>query len=196
MPRSRRLRNYIREITESPTIEKLSFIPPFLILVVEIILLHHAVTFNVDQYVINLIVVLLIISAVEILLVMREMHEHYRRSNFDRELTIRLDDFVLEKKNRNVKKIVEDFIELHPQYYNYRNEIYRLTCQILETHREEAIEKELTDKLKKFIKRRKKMNVDQILAAFLKKYPNYKKFQAEVYVKTCQIMGVSPEENV
>ena len=195
MPRCGRLRGYIREIAESPRIEKLSFIPPFIIVVVEIILIDHAIRIG-DPYVIMLTTILFILSLIEILLVAREIHEHYQSSNFERILTIRLDDFILERKKRNVKELVEDFIEIYPHYASYRNEIYHITCQIIETHKKEVLEKALEDKLKKFIKRRKKMNVDQILAAFLKKYPNYKKFQAEVYVKTCQIMGVSPEENV
>jgi len=194
MPRSGRLRNYIREIAESPRAEKLSFIPPFLILIVEIALLHHAVTTYADQYVINLIVVLLIISIIEIFLVMREIHEHYQRSNFDRELTIRLDDYITERKTEKVKKIVEDFIDVHPDYGPHRTEIYHIACQIMDTLKEKAWEKALTDKLKKFIKRRKKMNVGEILKAFIKKYPTYKKYRAKIYHIACQIMGV-PEED-
>ena len=40
-------------------------------------------------------------------------------------------------------------------------------------------------------KRRKKMNVDQILNAFIKKYPTYKKYRGKIYQKACQIMGVT-----
>ena len=38
------------------------------------------------------------------------------------------------------------------------------------------------------------MNVDEILEAFVKKYPTYKKYRAKIYQKTCQLKGV-PEEN-
>ena len=64
----------------------------------------------------------------------------------------------------------------------------------METHREEALEKALDDKLKKFIKRRKKMNVDEILEAFIKKYPKYRKHPGEMYRVACQVMGVSKEK--
>ena len=192
MPRSGRLRRYIREFTGSSRAEKISFIPPFLIIIVEGVLLAHALTINVpDIMVVELTTVLLIISIVEILLVSREMHEHYISSTFDRILTIRLDDFVLRQKEKSVKKIVEDFIDIHSEYKNKRSEIYHITCQIMETHKKEAREEALVKKLKPFIKRRKKMNVDEILKAFVKKYPNYKRYRAEVYESTCQLMEKS-----
>jgi len=190
MPRSGRLRNFIRKYSESPRTEKISFIPPFLILALEIILIIHALTLH-ETYVVILTTILLIISIIEILLVGREIHEHYMSSTFDRILTIRLDDFVLQRKEKNVKKIVEDFIDIHSEYKNKRNEIYHITCQIMETHKEEAREDALIKKLKPFIKRRKKKNVDQIIKAFMKKYPQYKKYRAEVYEKTCQLMANS-----
>ena len=95
MPRSGRLRTFIREYKESPKTEKLSFIPPFLILIVEAVLLLHALTIDVpDIMVVELTGILLIISMIEILLVSREIHEHYTKNNFDRVLTIKLDDFI------------------------------------------------------------------------------------------------------
>ncbi|MCK4902270.1 MAG: hypothetical protein KAS76_02850 [Thermoplasmatales archaeon] len=190
MPRSGRLRTFIREYSESPRTDKLSFIPPFLILILEIILILHALAIN-EVYVIILTATLVIISIVEMILVSLEMHEHYQSSNFDRLLTIRLDDFVIDRKEKNVKKIVSDFIDQHPEYTTNRNEIYHTTCQILETHKEEAIEKEITNKLNKLIKKRRKANVEEIVETFVKKFPKYKRYRTEIYEKTCQIMGNS-----
>ena len=188
MPRSGRLRNYINEIAESPRIEKITFIPPFLVLIVEIILIRHAIMIE-EAYVIILTTILLILSAVEIILVFEEIHDHYQRGNFDRILTIRLDDFVLERKKLSVKEVVEEFIQTYPQYNKHRNEIYHITCQIMETHKEEKWEKILEDLLSKFIKRKKKMTVDDTLGTFLKKYPKYRKRRGIVYEKICQIKG-------
>ncbi|MCK5636373.1 MAG: hypothetical protein KAH91_03050 [Thermoplasmatales archaeon] len=188
MPRSGRLRNYINEIAESPRIEKITFIPPFIVLIVEIILIRHAIMIE-EWYIIVLTTILLILSAIEIILVFEEIHEHYQRSNFDRILTIRLDDFVLERKKKSVKEVVEEFIQTHPHYNKHRNEIYHITCQIMETHKEEQLEKVLEDVLNKFIRRKKKMTVDDTIKAFLKKYPKYRKYRAEVYEKICQIKG-------
>lgn len=190
MPRSGRLRNYINEIAESPRIEKITFIPPFLVLIVEIILIRHAIMIE-EAYIIVLTTILLILSGVEIILVFEEIHEHYKRNNFDRILTIRLDDFVLGRKIKSVKEVVEEFIKIHPQYNSHRNEIYHITCQIMETHKEEQWEKLLEDTLIKFMKRKKKMIVDDLLKTFLKKYPKYIKYRAEVYEKICQIKADS-----
>ena len=178
---------------ESPRTERISFIPPFLILTLEIILIIHAILLN-EIFVIILTSILLIISTIEIVIVSYEIHEHYIKINFDKILTIRLDDFITEKKGKNVKKIVTDFIEKYPDYETHRNEIYHTTCQILETHREEAIEKEVENKLNKFIKRRKKANVDEIVESFVKKYPKYKNYRGGIYIITCQIMANSTKK--
>jgi len=187
MPRSGRLRNFIREYKESARFEKLSFIPPFLILIVEGVLLVHALTIDVPNImVVELTTILLIISVVEILFVGEEIHGHYRRTNFDRILTIRLDDFIIKRK-KNVKLLVEEFIEIYPSYHNHRDEIYHIACQIMQTHKEEAIEKTIEDALKPFFKRNKKKTVNEILEGFIKKYPKYKKYSAEAYQKICQL---------
>jgi len=188
MPRSGRLRNFIREYKESPRFEKLSFIPPFLILIVEGVLLVHALTIDVPNImVVELTTILLIISVVEILFVGEEIHEHYRRTTADRTLTIRLDDFIIKRKKKNVKLLVEEFIEVYPTYRNHRDEIYHIACQIMQTHKEEAIEKTIEDALKPFFKRNKKKTVNEILEGFIKKYPKYKKYSAEAYQKICQL---------
>jgi hypothetical protein len=188
MPRCGRLRGFIRECRESPRIEKLSFFPPFLILALEIILIAHAISIN-ETFVIFLTLILVIISFIEMILVALEIHEHYQITNFDKILTIRLDDFIIEKKIKNVKKIVTDFLDFYPEYEKHRNEIYHTTCQILETHREEAIEKEIFKKLNTFIKRKKKATVDEIVESFVKKYPKYKTYRVEIYEKSCQLKG-------
>ena len=190
MPRSGRLRSFIKEYKESPRLEKASFVPPFMILIIEIILIIHAISLE-EIYVILLTAFLVIISTIEIILVSLEIHEHYQRGNFDRVLTIRLDDYILERREKNVKKIVTDFIEEHPEYSNHRGEIYHTACQILETHAEEVWEKKLTEQLERFIKRRKKQSVDEILEAFVKKYPPYKKYRSKIYEKICHILGRS-----
>lgn len=189
MPRSGRLRSFIREYRESPRTDKLSFIPPFLILILELFLFTYAYIRN-EVPVMLLTLILLVISVIEAIFVTREIHEHYIKTNFDKILTIRLDDFITEKKEKNVKKLISDFIDQYPQYNIHRNEIYHTTCQILETHEEEKIEKEIEKKLKTFIKRRKKANVDEIVEGFVIKFPKYKGYRVEIYEKTCQILGV------
>ena len=187
MPRSGRLRSYIREVAESPRFEKISFIPPFLVLIVELILLEHAISIQVI-HVIQLTLILLILSIIEIIFVAEEIHEHYTRGAFDRILTIRLDDFIIERKGKNVKKLVEEFIEVYPDYSHHRNEIYHIACQIMETHREEKWEKELRIPIQKFLRRNKRKNLQEIVGLFIKKHPKYKKNPEDVYHMASQMM--------
>jgi len=180
MPRCGRFRRFIREYNESKKTDKISFIPPFFILILEIILITHALIEN-NIFVIWLTSILLIISIIEIIFVTREIHEHYQSSNFDRELTIRLDDFIIGKNEKNVKNIVEKFIDKNPNYEQYRNEIYRISCQIMETHRKELWEKTLEIRLKKFITSNINLAIREIIDNFLEKFPEYKKDPGRVY---------------
>lgn len=193
MPRCGRIRRFIREYSESSFTDKISCIPPFLILTIEIILLRHAFVIN-EPYIIILTTALLIISLLEIIFVTLEIHHHYQRSSFDRNLTIRLDDFILERKMLNVKSIVEKFIERYPDYEKFRNEIYRIACQILRTHREELWEKTLRSRLEKFIDKNDYDNIKDIVEGFVEKYPEYLKNPGKVYSITAKIMEKSNSE--
>ena len=187
MPRCGRLRSFIKEYSESQKTDKLSFIPPFIILIIEIILIIVAIIEN-DVIVIWLTFILVIISIIEIIFVTREIHDHYQRNNFDRELTIRLDDFIIEKNERNVKNLVEKFIDLHPSYNEYRNEIYHIACQIMETHKIELWENTLEIRLKKFIKKSSNKSIREIIDQFIEKYPEYKKDPGKVYPLAAQMI--------
>jgi hypothetical protein len=187
MPRSTRLQNYIKEVAESRTVEKLSFFPPFLILIVEIILLIHAFEIQV-LYVIELTIILVALSIIEIFLIMTELHDHYTQLNFDRILTIKLDDFIMDHKYKNVQIVVNKFIDKYPQYCNERNEIYHIACQILETHKEELLEHDLNQDLQKFIKTTKLTSVDDILQEFLEKNKKYRSNPSKIYKQICEIL--------
>jgi len=184
MPRCGRLRSFIREYNESRRNDRISFLLPFFVLSIEIILLYHAITI-IEGYVIVLTSLLLTLSIIEITLVSREAHKRYQQINFDRILTIRLDDFITKTRIKNVKIIVEDFIEQYPEYKKHRSQIYRTSCQILETHKEEATGKNINEKLEPFVKRRKKKTVDELLTLFLKRYPKYKKNRDIIYERIC-----------
>lgn len=192
MPRSGRLRTFIKEYSESPRTEKISFIPPFVIVAIELILLIHALSSN-DLVVLQLTAILVVISVIEIILVINEIHDHYLRGNYEKILAIKLDDFITSTKQTNVRIIIEDFIEEYPEYKGHRGEIYRTSCQVLETHREEVFEKEITLKLKRFIKKTDMKNVDDILKKFLKQNPKYKNKRSKLYKITCKILGISGE---
>ncbi len=188
MPRCGRFRTFIKEYRESERFEKLSFIPPFMILALELILLLHAFTIEADTLVIELTSILLVISMIEIILVSREIHEHYINDSFEREMTIRLDDFILERRMDNVSTIVEEFINENPQYCNYRNSIYHVSCQIMETHKHELWEKTLKTRLNRFVKKSEKKTIRDIIDGFMKQFPEYKKNPERVYEMAARII--------
>jgi len=189
MVRCGRLRGFIQEFSESKRIEKISFVLPFFVIVIDLILIEHAIRIN-EHYIIFFTTLLFFLSVIEVGVVIREIHGHYQNSIFERLLTIKLDDFILENlQQTSVKTIVEDFIKKYPNYEPFRNEVYHTTCQILETHKEEKIEKELIHILKNFIKKQKRPTVDYVVDSFIKNYPKYKKYRSEIYVMTAQILS-------
>jgi len=118
MPRCGGIRRYCREIADSPRVEKIAFVPPFAILTAELILLYHALNFG-EGFVILLTLFLLMLSLIELFLILREIHEHRKQTNFERELAIRLDDFIIERHMDNVSNKVSTnevqklFVELN-----------------------------------------------------------------------------------
>ena len=180
MPRSGGIRRYCREIANSPKREQVAYIPPFLILTAELILLLHALELK-EGFVIFLTSFLLIVSLIELFLILREMHQHRCQTTYERELTIRLDDFIIERHMDNVSRIVEDFINEYDEYKDNRTTIYHIACQIMHTHKQELWEKTLRTRLKRFLVKTDKESLRDIIDAFLKKFPEYRKDPAKVY---------------
>ncbi|MBU0496534.1 MAG: hypothetical protein KKG04_01085, partial [Candidatus Thermoplasmatota archaeon] len=140
-------------------------------------------------YVIQLTIILVSLSIIEIIFVMSEIHAHYKQSNFDRILTIKLDDFILKSKHKNVQFLVKHFLKENPEYASNRNHIYHISCQILETHEEEIYKRNLEKDLKRFIKSSSEKSVDSILSGFLKKYPEYKTNPSKIYQRICDYLN-------
>ena len=90
-----------------------------------------------------------------------------------------------------MKKIVADFLYHYPEYEKHRNEIYHTTCQILETHKEEELEKEIYKKLDSFFKKKQRANVDDIVETFVDKYPKYKPYRIDIYDRVCKLKGLN-----
>lgn len=183
MPRSGGIRRYLHEIAESPTTEKIAFIPPIVILIAEAILLIHAISLD-ESFVISLTGFLLIVSIIELYLILKEFHEHRTQTTFERELTIRLDNFIIERHMGNVSNIVTDFLNEFEEYRGSRTTIYHIACQIMETHKQELWEKTLRTRLKIHLKKSKKKSLRDIIDAFLKRYPEYQKDPEKVYQLT------------
>ncbi len=103
-------------------------------------------------------------------------------------MTIRLDDFIIEKNEKNVKKIVEEFINKNSHYETDINEIYHVACQIMATHKEEMWERTLDTRLKLFIEKNNSHNIRTLIENFIDKYPEYKKDPGKVYPLAAQMI--------
>lgn len=188
MPRCGRVRTFINDCIQSPRTKKISFFLPYLILILELIVLIDALIIS-NLTIAYIAIILVIISVLEIIFVTKEIQYRIIENNFDNILTIKLDDFITKKREKNVKIIISEFIEQYPEYNKHRSKIYHTTCQILETHQKEALDKDITDKLNQIIKDNKKLNVDQIVEKFLEKYEKYEKYRSKIYDKTCKLLG-------
>ena len=135
MVRTWRLGNFLRETFESPLIEKLSFILPFVVITVDIILIEHAVRIN-EHYIIALTTLLFFLSTIEIIVILEEIRERHKESTLERTLTIKLDKFMLRRDVKNVKNIVKEFIKFHPQYKKNTGKVYHIACQIIENKKD------------------------------------------------------------
>ena len=183
MPRCGGIRRYCREIADSSIGEKIAFIPPFAILIAELILLYHALNFG-EGFVIVLTAFLLILSLIELFLILHELHEHRKKTNFERELAIRLDDFIIERHMDNVSTIVTDFLEEFEEYRGNRSMIYHIACQVMQTHKKELWEKTLRTRLKRYMDRSSEKQLRPIIKGFLEKFPEYRKDPEKVYQLT------------
>lgn len=141
MPRCGNLRRRIQESTKSIKAETASFVLPLLILLVEFILLEDAWSIGAGGHIIFLIIVLLVVSLIELILVSREIYTRRQEQEFDRCLTIKLDDYIIEAQKINVKEIVTSFIEQYPLYKKNRSQLYKITCQILQAHKDKIFKK-------------------------------------------------------
>ena len=180
MPRSGGIRRYCRKIAKTPKREQIAYIPPFVILTAELILLFHALELQ-EAFVIFLTSFLLIVSLIELFIILREMHQHRCQSTFERELTIRSDDFIIERHMDNVSRIVEDFLNEYEEYKGNRSTIYHIACQIMQTHKQELWEKTLRIRLTRYLKKTKKESMRDIINDFLRKFPEYRKDPEKVY---------------
>lgn len=147
MARCSKSRNFLKEVAKSPFVEKLSFLLPFFVITIDVIILEHAIRIQ-ETYIIVCTSFLFILSLIEIVAVSSELHQNYRKSNFEKTLAVKLDDFITENREFNIKRIVANFITYNPEYNVHRNDVYHLTCQILEKRGEDTLEKIIDENLK------------------------------------------------
>lgn len=187
MLRLSRIHQNISNICTEERFEQISIILPLIILIVEIVLIVHALDIQ-EAYVIALTTFLLVVSIIELILVTKEVTDQKSKRNFDSTLTIRLDDFINKTKNSNVKDIMNTFIEKYPIYRNHRVDIYKLCCKILQTHQDELVEIKYNKKIIQFLNKTDKKHLSEIVEEFIFENPEYEGYALDIYEKISQIL--------
>ena len=136
MVRCRRLSCFLRETFESPLTEKLSFILPFFIITVDIILIEHAIRIN-EHYIIVFTTLLFVLSLIEITVTLQDIRGHHKKDNLEKTIAIELDKFMSKKDAEDVKILVEDFIKKNPQYNKHIGKVYHIACHVIESKKDD-----------------------------------------------------------
>ncbi|HDO19296.1 MAG TPA: hypothetical protein ENG74_01070 [Thermoplasmatales archaeon] len=140
MVRYRWFRSWLKEIVESTFVEKVLLMLPFVILVLDLYMLNHALHVN-DVYVIMPATLLFIFSVAEIVVALDEIHEHAKESILSRKISSRVRSLI---KNSNekltVKRVMALSLEKYPELKKYRKQLYHIVCQTLAERRKEETE--------------------------------------------------------
>ncbi len=131
MVRFRWLRNRLKELSQSTFIERVLLVFPFFILVLDLYMLHHAMSIG-DQKIIVPATLLFIFSVMEIIVAFDEIHEHVIETLSDKKISKKVRSVVKgSKHNMTVKRAMELSLEKYPELRKYRRKLYHVICQVL-----------------------------------------------------------------
>ena len=126
--RHRFFRGRIKEIFSATIIEKLAIIIPFLVMLWDIEIFYYSLV-NREEYIFIFSIFVLILSSIEIIVVMEEIHKNFSEIKKKKELREIVKKIVDETEEKNVKKIVSKVIKKNPEYS--MADIYHVVCEIL-----------------------------------------------------------------
>lgn len=126
--RHRFLRERFKEIFSATIIEKIALIIPFLVLIWDIEIFYYSLI-NREKYIFIFSIFVLILSSIEIIVVIEEIHQHFSEIKRRKELREIVKKIVSESKEENVKKIVKKVIKKYPEYSV--SDIYHVACELL-----------------------------------------------------------------
>ncbi|MBC7128769.1 MAG: hypothetical protein H5T45_03440 [Thermoplasmatales archaeon] len=130
--RHRFLRDRIKEIFSATIIEKLALVIPFLVLLWDIEIFYYSLV-NREEYILIFSIFVLILSSIEIIVVIEEIHQHFGEIKKMKKLRKIVKKIVDETEEKNVKKIVKKVIKKNPEYS--MADIYHVVCEILNEER-------------------------------------------------------------
>lgn len=131
MVRFRKLRKWLRELTESTTTERILLALPFFILSLDLYLLLHALSIG-DMHIIIPVLILFVFSVAEIVVTLDEIHERATELLRYKRLEAKVRKAMEKTKDRlTVRTLLNHILEEHPELRKHEKSLYHVICQIL-----------------------------------------------------------------
>ncbi|HEC88722.1 MAG TPA: hypothetical protein ENI52_05345 [Thermoplasmata archaeon] len=127
--RHRFLRNLFNEILTASRIIKIALIIPFIVLIFDAEIFYYSWT-NHEKTILIASGFVLLLSILEIIAVIKEIHEHISSVRRKEILMEKLRQIAENMKKPTVRKIMDTFMEKYGEEYSV-NEVYHATCDLL-----------------------------------------------------------------
>jgi len=131
--RHRFARNLLNEILTASRIIKIALIIPFIVLLFDAEIFYYSWT-NQEKTILIASGFVLFLSILEIIAVIKEIHEHVSKIRRREILEERMKKIAKEIKNPTVRKIVDEFMAKYPREYSI-NEVYHVACILMDNLR-------------------------------------------------------------
>lgn len=133
--RHRFIRNLFAEMLKASRLEKLVLIIPFIVLIFDAEIFYFAWK-NKEENILIASSFVLFLSILEILAVMKEIHEHVNRLRRREILEEKLRKIMKTMEKPTVRKVVDKFMASYPDEYSIK-EVYHVTCNLIDELRKE-----------------------------------------------------------
>jgi len=128
--RHRFARNLLGEILTANRMIKIALLIPFIVLLFDVEIFYYSWT-NQEKTILIASGFVLFLSILEIIAVIKEIHEHITKVRRLEILERRLEKIAKEIKNPTVRKIVDKFMAKYPKEYTI-NEVYHAACILMD----------------------------------------------------------------
>lgn len=135
--RHRLIRSIGKEMLSATRLEKIALLLPFIVLLIDTEIFYYSFVHKETTIVIASSFVL-ILSVLEIVAVLREIHTHVFEVRKKDEIEKRIEDIIKEfEEEPTVKEVIEKFCEASPEDYP-RSYLYHIVCNVLEKSKSKA----------------------------------------------------------
>lgn len=133
--RHRFARNLLSEILTASRIIKIALIIPFIVLLFDVEIFYYSWT-NKEKTILIASGFVLFLSILEIIAVMKEIHEYVSKFRRKEMLEERLRKIMKKIDKPTVRKVVDKFMAEYPKEFDIR-EVYHMACNLIDELRKE-----------------------------------------------------------